>query len=208
MMSYYSICVPSVYFWPFVSSFMTGCQWIAEISCLFKDFLIILVYIHSYQTGFLSIIMIDSYQIPVICHIQVGIIVKVFLLHIVSGLGVVIFFPDFHSLIICHTLPAFHSFLMEVVDSTSLRIGGFHDFLIKKWEDEWEFQCVQVLEPAVDFFLCHISVHFLFLVQRYNKKTRPPNFSSLFLQKIDHQFLIVNFRSSSSWYLLHFFKLG
>ena len=188
MMSYYSICVPSVYFWPFVSSFMTGCQWIAEISCLFKDFLIILVFICPYQFGFLSIIIIDVNHISTISFLEFRIIVKAFLLHTISGLGVVIFFPDFHSLIICHVLPAFHSFLMEVVDSTSLRIGGFHDFLIKKWEDEWEFQCVQVLEPAVDFFLCHISVHFLFLVQRYNKKTRLPNFSSLFYKKIDHQF--------------------
>ena len=182
-MSYYSICVPSVYFWPFVSSFLTVCQWIAEISCHFKDFLIILIYICLYQTGFLSIIIIDVNHISTISFLEFRIIVKVFLLHTISELGIVIFFPDFHPLIICHILPAFHSFLMEVVDSTSLWIGGFHDFLIQKWEDEWEFQCVQVLEPAVDFFLCHISVHFLFLVQRYNKKTKPPNFSSLFYKK-------------------------
>ena len=102
-----------------VSLFLTICQWIAVIPCLFKDFLIILIYIHPHQFGFPSIIIIDVYLIPFISHRETGIIIKVIL----------------------HT----------------------------------------------------ISVHFLFLVQRYNKKMKPPNFSSLFYKKIDHHCLTVNF---------------
>ena len=207
MMSYYSICVPSVYFWPFVSSFLTVCQWIAEISCLFKDFLIILICIHPYQSGFLSIIMIDSYQIPVICHTQVGIIVKVFLL------------KDAHSsYFFLSLIQPFRDCITQFYQVVQLILAHIFNFL--HWEGHFDCivsiipvlwtthtvscgGCIHILDVVDDFFLCHISVHFLFLIQRYNKKTRPPNFSSLFYKKNWPSLFDSQFRSSSSWYLLH-----